>query len=238
MNLKYRRALLKLSGEALKGKTEIYDEQALNDIADQIIKLAENKLQLGIVVGGGNIWRGKLGADLKMPQINADYMGMLATIMNALALESIIKEKGYSKVIVYSSLDIRTMTSPYSFKDARKKLNEGYILIFGGGTGHAYFTTDTAATLRAIEIAADVVLMAKNGIDGVYDKDPKQHKDAKFFEHLSYDDITRLNLQVMDQTAATLAKDGKLKIEVFNMQGENNLIKMVEGKLTSTNISE
>jgi len=238
MKLKYKRALLKLSGEALKGKSEIYDKHALSKIADQIIKLAENNLQLGIVIGGGNIWRGKLAKEIGMPQINADYMGMLATIMNALALESIIREKGYSKVIVYSSLDIKSMTVPYNFKEARQKLDEGYILIFGGGTGFSYFTTDTAATLRAIEIDAEVVLMAKNGIAGVYDKDPNKHKNAKFFKRLSYTDITKLDLQVMDQTAATLAREGDLKIEVFNMQGENNLIKIVEGKLTSTIISK
>jgi len=238
MKLKYKRALLKLSGEALKGKSEIYDKHSLNKIADQIIELAENNLQLGIVIGGGNIWRGKLAKEIGMPQINADYMGMLATIMNALALESIIKEKGYSKVIVYSSLDIKSMTVPYNFKEARQKLDEGYILIFGGGTGFSYFTTDTAATLRAIEIDAEVVLMAKNGVAGVYDKDPNKHKDAKFFKRLSYADITRLDLEVMDQTAATLARDGNLKIEVFNMQGDNNLIKIVEGKLTSTIISK
>lgn len=234
MSLKYKTALLKLSGEALKSDDEIYSKEILEDIATQIITLAKEGAHLGVVIGGGNIWRGKLASTLQLPQINADYMGMMATIMNALALEATLERLGYHKVIVYSSLDIRTVTSDYTFKIARTKLEEGYILIFAGGTGYAYFTTDTSATIRAIEIEADVLLMAKNGVTGVYDSDPKINPNAKLFDHLTYSEIIEKDLKVMDQTATTLAKAGQVKIEVFDMQGENNLIKVMHGQLKST----
>ncbi|WP_031543037.1 UMP kinase [Mesoplasma photuris] len=234
MSLKYKTALLKLSGEALKGDGDIYDKNSLENVAKQIIELAKEGAKLGIVIGGGNIWRGNLGQNINMPQINADYMGMLATIMNGLALESTIKTLGYDKVEVYSSLEIKTVTEPYNFKKARIKMDQGYITIFTGGTGYAYFTTDTNATIRAIEIDADVILMAKNGVAGVYDKDPNQFDDAKLFTHLTHEEISQKKLRVMDLTAATLAQDANLKIEVFDMQGDNNIIKVMHGELEST----
>ncbi|WP_027063124.1 UMP kinase [Mesoplasma seiffertii] len=234
MNLKYKTALLKLSGEALKGDNEIYDKDSLETVAKQIVKLAQEGVRLGIVIGGGNIWRGNLGSNINMPQINADYMGMLATVMNGLALESTIKQLGYDKVSVYSSLPIKTVTEDYNFKTARTKMSEGYIAIFVGGTGFAYFTTDTNATIRAIEIDADVVLMAKNGVAGVYDKDPKTNPDAKLYTHLTHEELAQKQLRVMDLTAATLARDANLKIEVFDMQGEDNIIKVMHGELVST----
>ncbi|ATZ21095.1 UMP kinase [Mesoplasma coleopterae] len=238
MKYKYSTVLLKLSGEALKSENEIYNKEKLEDIAKQIVELAKNGLKLGIVIGGGNIWRGKLGTDIDMPQINADYMGMLATVMNGLALESTIKRLGYDKVNVYSSLPIETVTDDYNFKRARLKMNEGYISIFVGGTGFAYFTTDTNSVIRAIEIDADAVLMAKNGVKGVYDSDPNLNSNAKFYEKLTHREIADKQLRVMDLTAATLAKDAKLPIEVFDMQGPNNIIKVMEGSLESTIIEE
>lgn len=238
MKYKYSTVLLKLSGEALKSENEIYNKEKLEDIAKQIVELASNGLKLGIVIGGGNIWRGKLGTDIDMPQINADYMGMLATVMNGLALESTIKRLGYDKVNVYSSLPIETVTDDYNFKRARLKMSEGYISIFVGGTGFAYFTTDTNSVIRAIEIGADAVLMAKNGVKGVYDSDPNQNPNALFYEKLSHREIADKQLRVMDLTAATLAKDAKLPIEVFDMQGKNNIVKMMEGSLESTIIEE
>lgn len=238
MKYKYSTVLLKLSGEALKRENEIYNKEKLEDIAKQIVELASNGLKLGIVIGGGNIWRGKLGTDIDMPQINADYMGMLATVMNGLALESTIKRLGYDKVNVYSSLPIETVTDDYNFKRARLKMSEGYISIFVGGTGFAYFTTDTNSVIRAIEIGADAVLMAKNGVKGVYDSDPNQNPNAVFYEKLSHREIADKQLRVMDLTAATLAKDAKLPIEVFDMQGKNNIVKMMEGSLESTIIEE
>ncbi|ATG97268.1 UMP kinase [Mesoplasma lactucae] len=238
MDLKYKRVLLKLSGEALKGENEIYDKEKLDEIVDQLITLANNNLQLGIVIGGGNIWRGKLASDLGIPQLNGDYMGMMATLMNVLALQARLNEKGYNKVIVYSALDVRTISSAYNFIEARQKLEEGYIVLFATGTGYGYFTTDTTATIRGIEIDADAILMAKNGVKGVYDSDPKVNPNAKFFEKLTYNDIVEKDLQVMDQTAAILAKNGNMKIEVFDMSGKDNLVKMAEGKLPSTTISK
>ncbi|ATZ18861.1 uridylate kinase [Williamsoniiplasma somnilux] len=234
MGLKYKTALLKLSGEALRSEEDIYSKDLLENVAKQIIELSTQGARLGIVVGGGNIWRGKLASTLELPQINADYMGMMATVMNGLALEATLQRLDYKKVIVYSALEIRTVTKSYSFKEARNKLDEGYILIFTGGTGYAHFTTDTGATIRAIEIGADVLLMAKNGVAGVYDSDPKINPHAKMIEHISYLEMTKKNLQVMDQTAVTLARDGKMKIEVFDMQGENNIVKVMNGKLNST----
>jgi uridylate kinase len=234
MSLKYQRVLLKLSGEALKGPHEVYEKQALEAVGQQIIKVTKAGVQLGIVIGGGNIWRGKLGQDLAMPQIEADYMGMMATIMNALALEATLRRLGYEKVVVYSALEVRTVTDAYDFKVARKKLNEGYIVIFAGGTGYSYFTTDTAATIRAIEIEAEVLLMAKNGVAGVYDQDPKVNPKAKLLTHLTHKEIADKNLRVMDLTAATLARDVNLKIEVFDMQGQDNIVKVLNGKLSST----
>lgn len=234
MKYKYQTVLLKLSGEALKGDTNIYNKDALESISKQLIEAANNGLRLAIVIGGGNIWRGNLGAEINMPQINADYMGMLATVMNGLALESTIKQLGYDKVNIYSSLPIETVTDDYNFKNARIKMAEGYITIFVGGTGFAYFSTDTNSVIRAIEINADVVLMAKNGIKGVYDADPKTNPNAKFYETLSHKVIAEKKLRVMDLTAATLAQDANIPIEVFDMQGNNNIIKILEGKLEST----
>ncbi|SYV95775.1 uridylate kinase [Mycoplasma putrefaciens] len=169
-----------------------------------------------------------------MPQINADYMGMLATVMNGLALESTIRSMGYDKVNIYSSLPIQTVTNDYNFKKARIKMSEGYIAIFVGGTGYAYFTTDTNAVIRAYEIQAEAILMAKNGVKGVYDKDPRTHKDAKFIKKISHQDVVVKQLGVMDLTAAALAKDANLKIEVFDMSGQNNIIKVLQNQLEST----
>lgn len=234
MKYKYETVLLKLSGEALKGDSEVYDKKCLENICSQIVELAKNGLKLAIVVGGGNIWRGKLGQDIGMPQINADYMGMMATVMNGIALESTIRSLGYDKVNIYSSLPIKTVTDDYNFKKARIKMSEGYIAIFVGGTGYAHFTTDTNATIRAYEIGADVILMAKNGVKGLFDKDPKTNKDAKFIDKITHEELVVKQLRVMDLTAATLAKDAKLKIEIFDMSGENNIVKVLQNKLEST----
>lgn len=237
MAYKYKRVLLKLSGEALKGNGEIYDNDALEAVANEIIFLAKQNVELGIVIGGGNIWRGNLSQSMSMPQIDADYMGMMATIMNGLALESKIKNLGYQKVSLYSSLNIDTVTEDYNYKKARIKMTNGYISIFVGGTGYSYFTTDTTSVIRAIEIGADVILMAKNGIKGVYDKDPKTNKDAIFYPKLSYKELIDKQLAVMDLTAVTLAENGKIKIEVFDMQKKNSIIQVMSNELESTIIS-
>lgn len=236
--MKYQRVLLKLSGEALKDQDNIYDGQKLNRTADQLISMVKDGLQLGIVVGGGNIWRGKLSDELGIEQISGDYMGMMATVMNALALQAVINQKGYAKVVVYSALKIENLTKDYNFYEARDLLVQGYIVIFASGTGYAYFTTDTTAIIRGIEVKADAILMAKNGVSGVYDSDPKQNPEAKLFTKLSYDDIIAKNLHVMDQSAALMAKQAKMKIVVFDMQQPDSLTKIIQGSLTSTIIEE
>ncbi|AOG60190.1 uridylate kinase [Spiroplasma helicoides] len=237
MALNFKRVLLKISGEALKGNSdEIYDKEKLENTARQVIELSREGLQIGVVVGGGNIWRGKLAGTLELQRIDADYMGMFATIMNALAFEATIKKMGFEKVKVYSSLEIRTVTSSYNYRHAREKLEEGYIVIFAGGTGFSYFTTDTGACIRGIEIQADALLMAKNGTKGVYDSDPNTNKDAKFLESLTFHDLVVKRLQVMDSTAASLARDGKLEIVVFDMNGKDNIKKIAHGDLEATYI--
>ncbi|ARU92069.1 uridylate kinase [Spiroplasma clarkii] len=238
MELKFKRVLLKISGEALKsGADDIYEKDKLDDVARQIIELTNEGLQIGLVIGGGNIWRGKLAGSLGLHRIEADYMGMLATIMNALALEASLKKMDFDKVKVYSSLEIKTVTTAYNYREAREKLEQGYVTIFAGGTGFSYFTTDTGASIRAIEIEADALLMAKNGTKGVYDSDPNINPKAKFYKHLSFDDLVSKKLQVMDSTAATLSRDGNLNVVVFDMNGHNNIKKMAYGELEATYIN-
>jgi uridylate kinase len=234
MELKYKRILLKMSGEAFKANNDIYDKSKLANFASQVIALAKEGLQIGIVIGGGNIWRGKLADTLELDRVDADYMGMLATIMNALAFEATIHKLGYDKVVVYSALEIKTVTSAYNYRFAREKLDAGYITIFAGGTGFSYFTTDTGATIRAIEIQADALLMAKNGTKGVYDSDPNTNKDAKFLAEISHLGVLQRDLKVMDGTAAALARDAAVTIEVFDMNGDDNLIKVLHNELEST----
>ncbi|AUB31353.1 UMP kinase [Spiroplasma floricola] len=234
MALKFKRVLLKISGEALKGSGDIYDKEKLDEVAKQVIHLTKQGLQIGIVIGGGNIWRGKLADTLELFRIEADYMGMLATIMNALAFEATLRKLGFDKVKVYSSLEIKTVTSSYNYRNAREKLDEGYVTIFAGGTGYSYFTTDTGASIRAIEIKADALLMAKNGTKGVYDSDPNTNAEAKFLKNLTHNDLVSKNLKVMDSTAAALSRDGKLEIVVFDMNGKDNIIKIAHGELECT----
>lgn len=238
MKPKYQTILLKISGEALKGDQdqEIYTEAALTRVARQIIQLTEHHLKVGIVVGGGNIWRGQLGAEIKMPTMEADYMGMLATIMNALALESALYRLGFTKVKIYSSLEVRTITEDYNYRQARDYLGQGYVLLFAGGTGYSNFTTDTAAVLRAAEINADALFMAKNGVAGVYDRDPKRHNKAQLLKHLTHSEVVQRDLKVMDLTAITLAKANRLKIRVFDLQKPDNIIKVITDDNIGTTI--
>ncbi|WP_342268669.1 UMP kinase [Spiroplasma endosymbiont of Aspidapion aeneum] len=237
MSLKFKRVLLKISGEALGCDDDIIDPKKITDVARQVIELAKSGLEIGIVIGGGNIWRGTYAENDYIDKITADQMGIFATIMNCLAFEGVLKKLGYKNVKVYSSLKVETITNSYNYNYAREKLSEGYIVLFGGGTGYSYFTTDTAAALRAIEIDANALLMAKNGTKGVYDKDPNLFKDAKMYNKLKYGDLVSKNLQVMDQTAATLAKDANLEIYVFDINEKDNIIKMANGKLEYTLIS-
>jgi uridylate kinase len=235
--MKYKRVLLKLSGEALAGedKTGINAVTVAN-IAKQIKDAKDLGVEIAIVCGGGNIWRGKIGADMGMDRSTADYMGMLATVMNGLAVQNALEQIGVQTRLL-SAIEMRQVAEPYIRRRAVRHLEKGRIVIFGAGTGSPFFTTDTTAALRAAEINADVILMAKNGVDGVYSADPKIDKSAVRFDTISYMDLLNKDLQVMDQTAITLCKDNDIDLCVFNMQEEGNIAKACNGDTIGTTIS-
>ncbi len=230
----YKRVLLKLSGEALKGETSFgIDPQTVKAIALQIKDIYDLGVEIGIVVGGGNIWRGKTAEGLGMDRAQADYMGMLATIMNGLAVQDALENAGVPSRVM-TALPIDTVAEPYIRRRAIRHLEKGRVCIFAGGLGSPYFSTDTACVLRATEIGAEVVLMAKNGTDGVYDCDPRTNKDAKLYSEITFSEILAKNLAVMDSTAASLCKDNKLSLIVFNMNKEGNIVKAVKGEKIGT----
>ena len=224
-----KRVLLKISGEALKGTKDFgYSSEMLKQVANDVHELKEAGYQISIVVGGGNIFRGVNGAETGIKRVNSDYMGMLATVMNAIALGDALNHKGI-KVKVMSAIKMDSVVETYSYKRAISFLNEGEVVVFGGGTGNPYFTTDTAATLRAIEMDCDMLLKATK-VDGVYDKDPAKFEDAVIYDKLSSSEAIQKGLKVMDLTAFALASDNGLKITVFNLFTSGNLLKAVEGK--------
>lgn len=225
---KYKRILLKLSGEALGGKTSILDKSTLVNLLNQIkILQSKYKLEIGIVVGGGNIFRGQISNDLGLGKDTApaDYMGMLATSINALGLKTFFNNHGL-KTIMQNSLYFENIADVIDPKEAIKHLEDGYVVIFGGGTGTPYLSTDTAAAMRAIDIKADGVLMAKNGVDGVYTSDPKMSSRAKFIENITFSEIIEKKLKVADIKAMELLKNEKIDIIVFNMNTSNNIINL------------
>lgn len=230
----YKRILLKMSGEALKG-SEGYgiDPKTVKEIAKQIKEVHDLGVEIGIVCGGGNIFRGVIGQELGMDRAQADYMGMLATVMNGLSVQDALEDLGVPTRVM-SALSIDDVCEPYIRRRAIRHLEKGRVCIFAGGTGMPYFSTDTAGVLRATEIEAEVVLMAKNGVKGVYNKDPKKHADAQFFEELTSKEILKLGLKVMDQTAATLCSDNHIDIIVFNMNENGNILKAVKGEKIGT----
>lgn len=231
MAIKYERVLIKLSGEALAGddKFGVNPDMTLAT-AKQIKEIHDQGVQVGIVVGGGNFFRGRTGESIDRP--TADYMGMLATVMNALALQDSLLSIG-CEAKVMTAIEIRDMAEGYARRKALDYLEEGKIVIFGGGTGSPFFTTDTTAALRAAEIGAEVLLLAKN-IDAVYSADPKVDPSAERFEELTYMDIIEKDLKVMDLTAATLCKDTQTKIYVFALAEEGNLMRVVNGENVGT----
>jgi len=230
----YKRVLLKLSGEALKGQTEYgIDPKTVNKIAAQIKEAHDLGVEIGIVVGGGNLWRGKTGEELGMDRSQADYMGMLATIMNGLAVQDALEHLGVPTRAM-TALPINQVAEPYIRRRAIRHLEKGRVCIFVGGLGSPYFSTDTACVLRGTEIGAEIVMMAKNNVDGVYDSDPKYNKDAKMYTELTFEEILSKNLKVMDATAASLCKDNKMGIIVFNMNVEGNITKAVKGEKIGT----
>ena len=237
-NVKYKRILLKISGEALMGNQGFgIDPEVVAKVADEIVTTQALGIHIAIVVGGGNIFRGvQNSSKLGMDRAAADYVGMLATIMNALILQGVLKAKGL-ETRVLSAIGMERVAEPYIRLRATRHLEKGRIVIFAGGTGNPFFSTDTTAALRAAEIGADVIMMAKNGVDGVYDKDPKQHTDAKKFETLTYDDVLMKDLKVMDQTAVSLCKDTRLPLYVFDFNDPTAIRKVIHGEPAGTLVS-
>ena len=227
---KYKRILLKLSGEALAGENKIgIDTETVDKICEQIKELVKMKTEVAIVVGGGNFWR---GANKKMERTTSDYMGMLATTMNGLALQNTLEEKGvYTRL--QTAIEMREIAEPYIKRRAVRHLEKGRVVIFGCGTGNQYFTTDTAAALRAAEIDAEVILVGKT-IDGVYSADPKIDKNAKKFDEITYLDILSDNLKVMDSTAISLCRDNDIHLIVFEIAKPENIVKIVKGEKIGT----
>ena len=235
--LKYKRILLKLSGEALSsGPGMGIDPQQAIQIAERVREVKQMDVEIAIVIGAGNLWRGRMGQELGMHPATADYMGMLATVMNALALMDALESLNV-QTRVQSAIEMRQVAEPYIRRRATRHLEKGRVVIFGGGTGNPYFTTDTTAALRAMEIEANVVIKATK-VDGVYNSDPKKHPDAVRFSHLSYIETINLGLEVMDKTAITLCMENKLPILVLNLWDSKALRDALYGKPAGTLISD
>ena len=234
--MKYKRVVLKLSGEALAGENSFgINPPIVESIAKQIKKIHDEGLEVAIVVGGGNIWRGLSGSAKGMDRAQADYMGMLATIMNALALQDAL-EKMNVFTRVQTAIEMREVAEPYIRRRAVRHLEKKRVVIFGGGTGNPYFSTDTTAALRAAEVEADVILMAKRGTDGIYDSDPNQNPNAKKFETLTYLEILNRELHVMDSTATSLCMDNNIPLVVFNMDNHENIVSAALGEKIGTTV--
>lgn len=233
---KYRRIILKLSGEALSGDLGSgIDPKIIKSVAEQIKDVVELGVEVAVVVGGGNLWRGKTGSEVGMDRASADYMGMLATVMNSLALQDGLENIGI-QTRVQTSIEMRQVAEPYIRRKAIRHLEKKRVVIFAAGTGNPYFSTDTTAALRAAEIEAEVILMAKNNVDGVYSADPKIDKDAIKYDNLSYMDILNKGLAVMDATASSLCMDNDIPLIVFSISEEGNIKRVVEGQVIGTTI--
>ncbi|MFC6254541.1 UMP kinase [Secundilactobacillus hailunensis] len=235
-DLKYKRVVLKLSGEALAGDQGFgIHPPVIETVAKEIKEVYDLGLQIGIVVGGGNMWRGESGAQMGMERAQADYIGMLATIMNGLALQDNLESIGVP-TRVQTSIEMRAIAEPYIRRKAIRHLEKDRVVIFAGGTGSPYFSTDTTAALRAAEISADAILMAKNGVDGVYSADPNVDPNAVKFDHLTHMDIINKGLHVMDSTASTLSMDNNIPLVVFNLNHPGNIKKVVLGENIGTTV--
>lgn len=231
--MKYQRILLKLSGEALMGNRQYgIDNDRLNEYALEIKDVVETGCQVAIVIGGGNIFRGLAGAAKGMDRVQGDYMGMLATVINGMALQGALEGVGV-KTRLQSAIEMDKVAEPFIKRKATRHLEKGRVVIFGAGTGNPYFTTDTAATLRAIEVGADVILKGTR-VDGIYDSDPETNKDAVKYNSLTFKEVFDKNLKVMDMTAFTLSQENNLPIIVFDMNTKGNLLKIVEGENIGT----
>lgn len=230
----YKRIVLKLSGEAMAGGQGFgLSPEIIKSVAAQVKEVVELGVEVAVVVGGGNIWRGKVGSEMGMDRATADYMGMLATVMNSLALQDSL-EKQDVETRVLSSIEMRQVAEPYIRRRAMRHLEKKRVVIFAAGTGNPYFSTDTTAALRAAEIEADVILMAKNNVDGVYSADPKTDSTAVKYEELSYLEVIQQGLQVMDSTASTLCMDNDIPLVVFSIMEKGNIKRAVLGEKIGT----
>jgi uridylate kinase len=231
--MQYKRILLKLSGEALMGDQQYgIDPSRLDAYAQEIKTVVDRGVEVAIVIGGGNIFRGVAGASRGMDRVQGDHMGMLATIINGLAMQSALENKGLDTRL-QSAIKINEVAEPFIRRRAMRHLEKGRVVIFGGGTGNPYFTTDSAAVLRAIEIEADVILKGTR-VDGIYTSDPEKDKSATKFDTISFEDVLRKGLKVMDTTAFTLSQENELPIVVFDMNKKGNLLKIVAGENIGT----
>jgi uridylate kinase len=231
--MKYKRILLKLSGESLMGNKQFgIDHERLTEYANQIKEVSEMGIQVAIVIGGGNIFRGIQAAEGGMDRVQGDYMGMLATVINSMALQAALEKAGV-ETRLQSAIKMEQICEPFIRRKAVRHLEKNRVVIFGAGTGNPYFTTDTAATLRAIEIEADVVLKGTR-VDGIYTADPEKDKTATKYDTISFDEVYAKGLEVMDMTAFTLCKENKLPIIVFDMNKKHNLKKLMDGEKVGT----
>jgi len=232
--MKYKRVLLKLSGEALMGEKEFgIDHERLKQYAHDIKAVADKKIEVAVVIGGGNIFRGiGNGAEDAIDRVQGDYMGMLATVINSMALQSALEKMGVSTRLL-SAIKMEQICEPYIKRRAVRHLEKGRVVIFGAGTGNPYFTTDTAASLRAIEIEADVILKGTR-VDGIYSADPELHKDAVKYDTISFEEVYEKGLKIMDMTAFTLCNENKVPLIVFDMNKPGNLLNVLEGKRVGT----
>lgn len=234
--MQYKRILLKLSGEALMGDRQYgIDPERLQEYAQDIKAIIAKGIEVAIVIGGGNIFRGVAGASRGMDRVQGDHMGMLATVINGLALQSALEDENIP-VRLQSAIKINEVAEPFIRRKAMRHLEKGRVVIFGGGTGNPYFTTDSAAVLRAIEIKADVILKGTR-VDGIYSSDPEKDRDATKFDDISFDDVLRKGLKVMDTTAFTLSQENQLPIIVFDMNTRGNLMKVVMGEKIGTKVN-
>ena len=237
-DIKYTRVVLKLSGEALAGEAgHGINPPEIRKVAEEIKEVHDLGVEIAIVVGGGNMWRGEAGAAMGMERAQADYIGMLGTVMNALALQDNLESVGVP-TRVQTAIEMRQVAEPYIRRKAVRHLEKGRIVIFAAGTGSPYFSTDTTAALRASEINADVILMAKNGVDGVYSADPRQDENAVKYDNLTHLDIINKGLNVMDTTASSLSMDNDIPLVVFNMNKHGNIKKVVVGENIGTTVTK
>ncbi len=233
---KYKRVVLKLSGEALAGEKGYgIDPEVVDSIAAQIQQVVEKGVDIAVVNGGGNIWRGLAGASKGMDRATADYMGMLATVINSLALQDALENRGVPSR-VQTAIEMRQIAEPYIRRRAIRHMEKARVVIFAAGTGNPYFSTDTTAALRAAEIEADAILMAKKGVDGVYDSDPAKNPNAQKFDHLDYIEVIQKQLNVMDSTAISLCMDNKIPIIVFNIEKPGNIVLAALGEANCTTV--